>query len=208
MKRDYLFYSSIILCLISIGFFHINEILTGLGVILFIVSLILLLLTKKKVLSKVFLIFIFLVIGFIGIISGMMHQGGKANDEYNISENVNGRFRVIFTRNCGKIPKKNEDWNIISINDNIVYYKRPIESIYSKQRFCIVDKQGNKTWLKEIKSIDEFKGEPSILIFTPRYWKEKKVNINDYIIIKDKQTPIVGESYLDSLSHELLKECK
>ena len=208
MKKDYLFYLSCILSVTSIVLFHINQILAGLGIYLFIISIVLLIFSKKKMKRKLIFIVLFLFIGAIGIISGIIFQGGKANDEFNISENVNGRFRVIFTRNCGEIPRQEKNWYIINVNSNIQFFKRPIESVFYRQRFCLVDNQGKKTWLKEIKSIEEFDGNPSIIVINPQYWKDKKVNINDFIIIKDKGTILKNESYLDSLSYEVLLNCK
>lgn len=208
MKKDYLFYLSCLLSVTSIILFHTTQLLTGLGVFIFILSLILLIFTKKKLKRKLILIVLFLFAGTIGFISGIIFQGGKANDEFHISENVNGRFRVIFTRNCGDIPPQEESWFILGINSNIQYFKRPLESVYYRQRFYVVNNHGKKTWLKRIKSIEEFDGEPSIIVITPRYWKEKKVNINDYIIIKDKGGILESESHLDSLSYEILSNCK
>lgn len=142
------------------------------------------------------------------MISGIISQGGYANDEYFISDSVKGKFRVIFTRNHGEIPREENNWFIININDNIQYFKRPMESSFYRQRFCIVNNEGEKTWLKEIKSMDEFDGQPSILVFTPQYWEKEKVNINDFMVITSKENIIDNQDYLDSLSIELLKNFK
>jgi hypothetical protein len=208
VKKDYLFYLSCVLVVSSIVLFHINMLMEGFGILLFLVGLIMLIFSRKRVLNKLLFILLFIAIGTIGFLSGSIFQGNKALDKIYISDNVNGRVRIIFSRNCGTIPNQENNWNIINITDNIIIVKRLQESILYRSNYFLVTTNGGKSKLKKISDIKEFDGQPSVIEYNPRHWKNDQVNIHDFLIIKDKSTIRDNESILDSLSHVLISKCK
>ena len=153
--NDLLFYSGIALLLIGAFGLTFAAFFAIIGLPIFIIGIILILLTKRKLKTK-----LLWILGSVGLILIFWPIWTKINtiepETFLIAEDFSGKVKVIYGLECGFDPKIEEGRKILEIpDDGILFVNYEFESGVIDHEYYLVDKNGKRTKLVTYENYNE-----------------------------------------------------
>lgn len=213
MKQNRKFIIGVAFTLIGFLIFLCKSFLMIFGFLFSAIGIIFILISKKIWLQKLIWTTVIIIMTYCFYMFGVYRLGAKALEEIYFSSNFKGKVRILYAKDCGITPEKRGDWSIINVDTNhVLVIKRENRRVFTKKKYFIVDENGNKTSLQSISDPADFKSEITILNNYTGHYKDRDINIQEYILMHDaNDLPSVAENKrIELLALEKLRElnCK